>query len=335
MKTLIALNGITKEYSGKKKAAVSNISFELQKGEIVTILGSSGSGKTTLLRIIAGLEIPDAGNITLDEKVINSPSIFIPPEKRNCSLVFQSYALYPNMTVKENIFFGKQSRENLGVINELITMTNIQEIQNRFPHQISGGQQQRVALVRALAINPSLLLLDEPLSHLDQDLKTKIRSELSDLFHKSETTTLIVSHDMEDAMSISDRIIIIEEGEVVQIGTPLEVYNYPTNRYSALLFGESNFIPKNMFSENCEHFFDTKSDQDVVSVRPSQFSLFNTNSSNDKLVIQGEVISVNILGDYKQVEIKRNQFILKINLPILFDVKISDFLKFVCDKEAK
>ena len=327
MNSLIKITGLTKRFQQNLKHAVKSVSFDLQRGEVVTIVGSSGSGKTTLLRMISGLEIPDSGQIILNGKIINSSNIYVPPEKRNCSLVFQSYALFPNMTVNQNIYFGKNSIQNDILIKKLIEITNILEIQNRYPHQISGGQQQRVALVRALALNPSLLLMDEPLSHLDQNLRNKIRNEISNLFREIGTTALIVSHDTEDAMSISDRIIVLDEGEIIQIGTPQEVYTKPINRYSALLFGTSNFIPFNLVKGDSNYFHDEKSNCSVVSVRPHQLEIIQDEIPDDKMILEGEVLSVSLLGSHKQVQIKCNKLIIEINLPNSYDVERGKNLK--------
>ena len=176
MSSILSVSNLSKTYNNI--FALNSLSFECNKGEIVSVVGSSGSGKSTLLKLIAGLEIPDNGKIVLKDTVINDESVFVEPEKRDCDIVFQDFSLFPNLTVDENISFGKNASNNKSMINKLVSLANISDTLSRYPHQISGGQQQRVALVRALANNPSLLLMDEPLSHLDSALKEKVRSEL-------------------------------------------------------------------------------------------------------------------------------------------------------------
>ena len=178
---ILSVSNLSKAYNNIH--ALNGLSFECIKGEIVSVVGSSGSGKSTLLKLIAGLEIPDSGKIVLKDKTINDGYIFVQPEKRDCDIVFQDFSLFPNLTVDENIYFGKDARSNKSMVNELVSLANISDTLSRYPHQISGGQQQRVALVRALANNPSLLLMDEPLSHLDSALKENVRSELLSLIH--------------------------------------------------------------------------------------------------------------------------------------------------------
>ena len=201
--SLLSIQNISKQYTVTDPPALNGMSFDSERGKIVALIGVSGSGKTTLLRIIAGLETPDAGIVVLDDKTLNSSSVFVSPEQRSCGLVFQDYALFPNKTVYQNIVFGKGATDDSSRLKQLIEMAGIGGLRQRFPHEISGGQQQRVALVRALATRPKLLLLDEPLSHLDPDLKDSVRTELLNLFRETETTTLFVSHDIDDAMALS------------------------------------------------------------------------------------------------------------------------------------
>ena len=231
---LLTLHSVTKRYTSIDPPAVHEVSFECAQGEIVALIGGSGSGKTTLLRVIAGLEIPDAGEVMLNGTTLNSPTRFVPPEKRDCGLVFQDYALFPNKTVSQNISFGKGSTDDPARIGELMEMADISGLEQRYPHEISGGQQQRVALVRALATRPSLLLLDEPLSHLDPELRDYGRTELLKLFRETDTTALFVSHDIEDAMVMADRMVVLRKGTAEQVGTQLEIYDRPASPHVAL-----------------------------------------------------------------------------------------------------
>ncbi|MED5279650.1 MAG: ABC transporter ATP-binding protein, partial [Verrucomicrobiota bacterium] len=268
---LLTLQSVTKRYTATDPPAVDGVSFECAQGEIVALIGGSGSGKTTLLRIIAGLEIPDAGEVILNGTTINSPTRFVPPEKRDCGLVFQDYALFPNKTVSQNIAFGKGAADDPDRIGELMEMADIAGLEQRYPHEISGGQQQRVALVRALATRPSLLLLDEPLSHLDQELRDSVRSELLKLFRETDTTALFVSHDIEDAMVMADRMVVLREGTAEQVGTQVEIYDRPANPHVARLFGKTNFIPLGLLPEAPHSIADETGEGQVVPVRPHQW----------------------------------------------------------------
>ena len=285
------------KYYGKQRV-LNGLSLSISKGEIVSVVGSSGSGKTTLLRILSGLEIPEVGSINLDDTVVNSSDVFIPPEKRNCSLVFQDYALFPNMTMLENIYFGEGSENNKKIVSELIQVTNIEKILNKYPHECSGGEQQRVALVRSMATQPNLILMDEPLSNLDFHLKSKISLMISEIIKRYSTTAIIVTHDIMDAMKISDRIIVIDNGIILQDGSPKEIYESPISKLVARYFGETNFIPLELFPESNHHIVYSNYKEPLIHVRPNQFQLFNLENSKGKLIIEGKIKSVkNIASD--------------------------------------
>ncbi len=202
----------------KKEKVLDNISLTMQEGEIVAILGSSGSGKSTLLRVLSGLEMPNKGNIVINEETLCASDVFVDAEKREVGMVFQDYALFPHMNVEKNIMFGlshhpKPFRKTR--VLEMLEMIDMTEKLNSYPHELSGGQQQRIALARALAPNPKILLLDEPFSNLDADLKLKIRKELRQIIKKTNITSIFVTHDYEDAYDIADRIIYLENGRIV------------------------------------------------------------------------------------------------------------------------
>ena len=270
---MLQIQGISKSYG--KQNVLQNFNLDVDNGEIISVVGSSGSGKTTLLRLISGLESPDSGQITLKNKIVSSDNNFVRPEYRGCSLVFQDYALFPNMSMRQNIYFGKNSESNKEKIEQLIEITGIENILEKFPHQCSGGEQQRVALVRSLAIDPSLVLMDEPLSNLDYNLKANLALVIRNLLKKFKITAIIVTHDIMDAMEMSDRIIVIDKGEVMQNGLPNELYNNPQSKKIALLFGDTNFIPLEMFPDSKNNFFDTETNKDWISIRPNQFSLYD------------------------------------------------------------
>ncbi len=198
---------------------LNNVSLTMEEGEIVAVLGSSGSGKSTLLRLIGGLEMPGGGHVMIDEKTLCSTTVFVDAEKRGVGMVFQDYALFPHMTVEKNVAFGlnKLSRaERAKRVTQMLELTGLEDKRHRYSHELSGGQQQRVALARALAPNPSILLLDEPFSNLDTDLKYRIRTELRAIIKQTHMTSILVTHDYEDAKAIADRIVFLEEGRVVE-----------------------------------------------------------------------------------------------------------------------
>lgn len=220
--------------------AVDNVTFEVNKGEIFTLLGPSGCGKTTILRIIAGLVQPDNGRIYIDNKDITS----LPPEKRNIGMVFQNYALWPHMNVYDNIAFGLKLRkfsenEIRKKVKYVLELVKLDGYENRYPSQLSGGQQQRIALARALVLNPHVLLLDEPLSNLDARLREELRYEIREIVKKLEITTVYVTHDQIEAFAISDRIGVMNKGKLIQVGKPHEVYENPRNKYVASFIGNN------------------------------------------------------------------------------------------------
>ncbi|MBA3531291.1 MAG: ABC transporter ATP-binding protein [Ardenticatenales bacterium] len=223
--------------------AVHDFSLDIEKGSFVTFLGPSGCGKTTTLRMIAGFELPSSGSILLADKDIT----YNPPNQRHVGMVFQSYALFPNMTVADNIGFGlklaKVSKAEITQrVAELLGMIHLPELGGRYPHQLSGGQQQRVALARALAIRPDVLLLDEPLSALDAKIRLSLRMEIRQIQQQLGITTVYVTHDQEEAMSLSDRIVVMNKGNIEQVGPPAEVYNQPKTAFAASFVGTLNLL---------------------------------------------------------------------------------------------
>jgi len=219
--------------------------MDLYSGEILSILGPSGCGKTTLLRIIAGLENPTQGMINLDGEEIFGPRNNVEPYKRNIGMIFQDYALFPHLSVEKNILFGishldsKVQTENLERVKKL---TRLDKLLKRYPHELSGGQQQRVAIARTLATNPSVLLMDEPFSNLDASLRLTVRMEMEEILRESNTATIFVTHDREEAFSIADRVAVMASGSIKQIGPPDQIYFWPNSKETALISGSCNFI---------------------------------------------------------------------------------------------
>jgi putrescine transport system ATP-binding protein len=239
--TLIRIDGVSRFFGAT--AAVADVSLEIGAGEFFALLGPSGCGKTTLLRLIAGLEAPDAGSIAIDGAEMTA----VPPWERPVNTVFQSYALFPHLSVASNIAFGLKQEglpkpEIEARVAEMLTLVELEGLGGRKPHQLSGGQRQRVALARALAKRPKALLLDEPLAALDRRLRDQVRSELAAIQRRLGITFIFVTHDQDEAMSLADRLAIMRDGVLMQVGTPREVYERPSSRYIADFLGRANVI---------------------------------------------------------------------------------------------
>lgn len=241
--TSIALRSLRKEYNGQ--VAIPNLDLDIHEGEFFTLLGPSGCGKTTLLRMIAGFNSIESGTISFDDVVINDRS----PAARNIGMVFQSYALFPQMTAAKNVAFGLQTRkvekaEAAQRVSVALKQVHMDHLADRLPGQMSGGQQQRVALARALVIKPAVLLMDEPLSNLDAKLRVEMRDTIREAQRASKITTVYVTHDQEEAMAVSDRIAVMNQGVVQQCDTPAEIYRNPANRFVAEFIGKTNLIER-------------------------------------------------------------------------------------------
>lgn len=239
----LSIHGIHKTFGSF--TALKDVNINIRKNEFICLLGPSGCGKTTLLRIIAGLENPTQGRITVGGKDITQ----LPPAKRNFGMVFQSYALFPNLTAYQNIAYGLQGRKLSQAeidekVREGLALVDLEHVSGRYPAQLSGGQQQRIALARAIVLSPDFLLLDEPLSALDAKVRLKLRTEIRDLQEKLGITTIMVTHDQEEALSMADRIVVMKNAEVMQVGTPQEVYEQPNSPFVADFIGAINFFQK-------------------------------------------------------------------------------------------
>jgi iron(III) transport system ATP-binding protein len=250
----VTFENISKHFG--KSVAVNGVSLEIRPGELFFLLGPSGCGKTTCLRMVAGFEQPTAGVLRFGERDMTR----VPPHKRNTGMVFQNYALWPHMTAKANVEYGLRVRkidkaERELRVREALEMVRLENLGERFPSQMSGGQQQRVALARALVIRPDVLLLDEPLSNLDAQLRLEMRTEIKRLHEQTGTTALYVTHDQEEALSIADRVAVLKEGVLQQVGAPRELYRRPASRFVAEFIGETNLIPgklKSLNGDDCE-----------------------------------------------------------------------------------
>lgn len=269
----------------EKGRGVKNISFQLEKGELVSFLGPSGCGKTTLLNIIGGFVKNDSGSIYLEDKDITE----YPPEKREIVTVFQNYALFPHMNVVENVKYGLKYRgynkeEQIKLAKEYLKIVGLEGYEKNSVGELSGGQQQRVALARALVLQPKILLLDEPFSNLDAKLKIAMREEIKELQKRLGISMIFVTHDQEEALSISDRIIVMSNGEIVQIGKPEEIYYSPKNRYVAEFIGKINFL-------------------EIGNKRPEEIKM-RRNNSGDAVILNREFMGATTLFVVERLEKK-------------------------------
>jgi iron(III) transport system ATP-binding protein len=245
----VRLEQISKQFG--KTTALREVNLDIASGEIFFLLGPSGCGKSTLLRIVAGLQEPSSGRVFFDDRDVTP----LPTEQRNAVMCFQSYALWPHMTVEQNVRFGIELRnlstaEQTQRVDEVLQLVQMSELRNRKPNQLSGGQQQRVALARALVVHPSCLLLDEPLSNLDTKLRLEMRSEIRRICRSAKLTAIYVTHDQKEALSIADRMAVLNAGRIEQVGAPQEVYLRPKNKFVAGFMGETNFIDATVVETN-------------------------------------------------------------------------------------
>lgn len=284
---MVILEGIYKSF-GKVKA-VDGVDLQVKKGEMLCLLGPSGCGKTTLLRILSGFEQPEEGRIIMNDKDVTKLS----PDKRPTSLVFQSYALFPHMTVYENIAYGLRvkklpSKEIRQLVADALDMVGLAGLEERSIRQLSGGQQQRVALARGLVMKPAVLLLDEPLSNLDAKLRVETRIQIRELQRNLGITSIFVTHDQEEALTISDRIAVMNKGKIIQIGTPEEIYNHPNSEFVADFIGKSNILDgEYKKSSDSEAQFILSNSSLSIRIRPAK-----TVGEKSKLILRPEQIQL-------------------------------------------
>ena len=307
----LSLEGVRKEFNGV--LAVDTFDLEVDPGEFVSFLGPSGCGKTTTLRIVAGFEPPTAGTIRLAGEDVT----YVKPNERNIGMVFQSYALFPNMNVSENIAFGLRIRKEEATarqqrVDELLDLIHLPDKGKAYPRELSGGQQQRVALARALAIRPRLLLLDEPLSALDAKIRDELRSEIRRIQRQLNITTIYVTHDQEEALALSDRVVVMSRGRMEQVGEPFEIYNNPATGFVASFVGQLNRLPATVvdsaegrlrvgrFEVRTTSLVESASGTEVsLMMRPEELTL----DDEEENVLEGTVESVTFLGSIVRVQV--------------------------------
>ncbi|NHJ85280.1 MAG: ABC transporter ATP-binding protein [Asgard group archaeon] len=320
----IEFHNISKSF--EDSIAIQEISFDLEKGELLTLLGPSGSGKTTVLRLIAGLIEADTGKILFEGKDMFG----VPTEDRKIGFVFQSYALFPHLTVVENIAFGLEARkwpkeQIIARVKELLSLVGLEGKGNRYPRELSGGEKSRVALARALAPNPSLLLLDEPLSALDQSLKESLRKAIREIQQEVQISTIYVTHDQKEAMEISDRIIILNLGKIMELGTPEELYLHPKKKFTAEFLGISNII-EGLFSKNNSGVFLQTTFGDIklpsttkgkdkkpltIAIYPEHIHISKDRTNNEN-EFAAEITSILFGGSLIDIQLKLNEIQLLI-----------------------
>ncbi len=242
---VIDLENVGKSYWPGPVQALSGVTLDVREGEILTLLGPSGCGKTTTLRLIAGFEAPDEGTIRVGDTAVSGKGDWVPPEKRGVGMVFQDYALFPHLSVGEKVMFGLHGRpksERPGRAREVLELLDLSHAFDRYPHELSGGQQQRVALARALAPEPVVVLMDEPFSTLDAHRRDNVRDEVVGSLRSAGITCILVSHDQRDALAVSDRVAVMNQGRIEQVGTPLEIYKHPESIFVATFVGRTNLL---------------------------------------------------------------------------------------------
>lgn len=315
MKDKLIFDSVKKMYGAF--AALDEVSVEIKAGEFMTLLGPSGSGKTTMLMTIAGFVEPTSGEVTLD----GSPITHLPPEKRNFGVVFQGYALFPHMTVQDNVGYplrvrGMSKADAEPKIQDALELIQLSHLADRYPKQLSGGQQQRVALARALVFSPELLLLDEPLSALDRALRKDLQLELKELHERVGTTFIYVTHDQEEALSMSDRIAILRDGRIEQLGIPQHLYESPDSIFVANFLGKSNFLPAKILNRSDAEILYTVGggefklkqentlnlDGDIsIALRPERLSLTTESGTGVDNRLSGKIKKVSYFGQLYEV----------------------------------
>ncbi len=305
--TVIRLNNVTKYYD--QTCAVDAVSLDVRKGEFLVLLGGSGCGKTTTLRLVAGLERPESGEVWIDGALVTGDQAWVPPEGRQIGMVFQDYALFPHLTVAQNIAFalkGLKGQARSRRVDEVLQLVGLEGRGERYPYQLSGGQQQRVALARALAASPLVVLLDEPFSNLDAALRKSMREEVRAIVRQANAAAIFVTHDQEEAMSLADEVAVMQSGKILQLGKPDDLYRYPNSRHIASFLGEANFLDgeaKGTIVETCLGTLtlsEAHQGRVTVMIRPETLTL--TPDANGSAVVTDS----RYFGQYRTIKLQHD-----------------------------
>ncbi|WP_328589042.1 ABC transporter ATP-binding protein [Sutcliffiella halmapala] len=317
--SIIEFNGVTKKYG--QAIAVDNISFSIKEGEFLSLLGPSGCGKTTTLRMIGGFELPSHGSIKIDGKEAGK----LPPNHRPVNTVFQNYALFPHLSIYDNIAFGlkqkKISKEQIkNDTNEMIEIMGLQQHIDKYPRQLSGGQQQRVALARALINKPRVLLLDEPLGALDLKLRKKMQFELKKLHEQFKITFIYVTHDQEEALMMSDRIAVMNQGKIEQIDTPQRIYNNPSTLFVSDFIGETNVIDVELLQDQdkkevLKEFPELKIENKKLVIRPEHLTVSKNRLQSNRIYLEAKMKKIHFVGSKRVIEFTSGSQEIIVNLP--------------------
>ena len=318
----IIFENLTKYF--QSSLALDRLNLEVKSGEFITLLGPSGCGKTTTLRLLAGFISPDEGTIIVDDRLVSAAKNSLPPEKRNMSMIFQSYAIWPHLTVFENVAFGlrlrKVSKKELSDrVNQALALVHLEQYGHRYPAELSGGQQQRVSLARAIVVEPKILLLDEPLSNLDASLREAMRHEIMTLHQRLKLTTVYVTHDQREALALADRVVVMSAGRIQQVGTPEEIYERPASEFVANFIGRCNLLSGIVITRNSVEVKgilfkvddianDINIGDDVVlCIRPHAIILHSDRYSSDREQANhftARVEYCEYLGEFREYELK-------------------------------
>ncbi len=344
----LELNNLNKIFG--KAVAVNDFNLQVEKGELVSFLGPSGCGKTTTLRMVAGFEIPTTGTIKINGVDITTN----PPNKRNVGMVFQAYALFPNMTVAGNIGFGlkiaKKPPEQIRKrVDEMLELIHMPGFGDRYPYQLSGGQQQRVALARALALSPQVLLLDEPLSALDAKIRVSLRAEIRSIQEELGITAIYVTHDQEEALSLSDRVVVMNAGHMEQVGPPFEIYNFPKTEFVAQFVGTLNAVSTEIVdpaaktlklegqmlqsAEDLSSY--SPGDRVMIAIRPERLSFASEGKKAN--LLDCAIENITFLGSIVRIQVRLGNISFNMdtfNNPFLELPKIGDKTQVTCSREA-
>jgi putative spermidine/putrescine transport system ATP-binding protein len=344
----LELTSLIKQFGQTR--AVDSFNLKVERGEFVSFLGPSGCGKTTTLRMIAGFETPTEGRITLGDVDITKET----PNKRNVGMVFQSYALFPNMSVADNIGFGlkiakKSPAEIKERVKEMLDLIHMPGLEERYPYQLSGGQQQRVALARALAISPEVLLLDEPLSALDAKIRVSLRAEIRAIQQQLGITAIYVTHDQEEALSLSDRVVVMYQGHIEQVGAPFEIYNFPATEFVAQFVGTLNAVSAEVVdpasntlrlegqplqaAKGLENH--RSGDRVMIAIRPERLAFVSEEKKAN--LLDCSIENITFLGSIVRIQVslgKSTFFVDTFNNPHLELPKIGDKMQITCSRES-